>query len=189
MSEQERIASAYPLSERLRLLTEATRHLLDDHNCDHQGYEIWQHALVADAPIETTAEDVGVPWFPLPRPLLALALILLFLGGARASGFKLGDLSWPDREHAQIGGEVPVVKTPKAATESWLLSYWLPTVAHAPYGAWDRCTAATTVGTWNCLVVQNRAEDELPVAQQLRWRVRVTSDGTAFRVLRVRRIQ
>lgn len=40
-------AVPFPQVERERLLAEATAHLLSDHDCDHHGWEVWQHALEA----------------------------------------------------------------------------------------------------------------------------------------------
>lgn len=37
----------YPASEQLLHLASATRHLLHEHDCDHQGYETWSAALRA----------------------------------------------------------------------------------------------------------------------------------------------
>jgi hypothetical protein len=40
-------SNPFPRSEQIRLLGDATRHLLRDHNCDHDGYELWGAALAA----------------------------------------------------------------------------------------------------------------------------------------------
>lgn len=140
--------------------------------------------------IETTAEEIAPAWYHNPPwPLSVLAGIILLVGGAAASGAKIWELSWPERQHAVSVAAAPVQLAPKGDAETWLLQLWLPTVAAAPYGAWDRCAPASSAETWDCLVVQSRTEDELAPADQRRWRVRVTGARGIYRVLRVRRIQ
>jgi len=48
LADQEDESGPFPVSERLRLLSEATAHLLSDHDCDHHGYETWRAALLAE---------------------------------------------------------------------------------------------------------------------------------------------
>lgn len=53
------LVSAYPPAEQLRLLADATEHLLDAHSCDAHGYEGWRSALLAyrARPTEPTTGD------------------------------------------------------------------------------------------------------------------------------------
>lgn len=61
--------TAYPPAEQLRHLAAATRHLLDDHSCDHQGYEQWVCALEAHEATVAASGAVMMRWGMRPRPM------------------------------------------------------------------------------------------------------------------------
>lgn len=87
-------AGPFPLAEQLSTLAAATRHLLDHHDCDCHGWEVWQSALAAYDP--AAANSLPHLLDRLERTDEALRMALAELGPERV--LKLAALSALDEQ-------------------------------------------------------------------------------------------